>query len=118
MGTVSDTRRVTALQALEFIHPDDVAQTTIISADGSAERRLTNSGSWPVWSPDGKQIAYLTVGPDGNEQARVIPPAGGASKVLEGLQFLGINYPIDLFSNNLLVTTNAVHLSSEIWLLQ
>ena len=90
----------------------------VISADGSAERRLTNSGSWPVWSPDGKQIVYLTVGPDGNEQARVIPPAGGASKVLEGLQFLGINYPIDLFSNNLLVTTNAVHLSSEIWLLQ
>jgi Tol biopolymer transport system component len=90
----------------------------VIAADGSGERRLTDTGGWPVWWPDGKQIAYLTVGPDGNEQVRVIPAAGGASKVLEGLEFLGTNYPIDLFPNNGLARSNSVHLSSEIWLLQ
>jgi len=90
----------------------------IIATDGSGERRLTDTGGWPVWWPDGKQIAYLTVGPDGNEQVRVIPAAGGASKVLEGLEFLGTNYPIDLSPNNGLARSNSVHLSSEIWLLQ
>jgi Tol biopolymer transport system component len=89
----------------------------VISADGSRERRLTASGGWPVWWPDGKQIAYLIVGPDGNQQIRVVPGAGGPSRVIEGPHFLGTNFPIDLFANNLLATTNSVHLSSEIWLL-
>jgi hypothetical protein len=57
------------------------------------------------------------VGPDGNQQVRVVPVAGGRSKALEGLHFRGTNYPIDLFRNNLLTTSNSVHLSSEIWLL-
>jgi eukaryotic-like serine/threonine-protein kinase len=89
----------------------------VISAEGFGERRLTDIGGWPVWWPDGKQIAYLIVGPDGNQQVRVVPVAGGPSKALEGLHFLGTNYPIDLFRNNLLTTSNSVHLSSEIWLL-
>jgi Tol biopolymer transport system component len=90
----------------------------VVSADGSGERRLAESGSWPVWWPDGKQIAYLTVGPDGNQQVRLVPVAGGQSSVLEGLHYLGTNYPIDILSKNLLATTNSVHLSSEIWLMQ
>ncbi len=48
-------------------------------------------GGWPVWWPDGKQIAYLNPGPDGNEQVRVVPPAGGASKAIEGLRFSSTN---------------------------
>jgi TolB protein len=90
----------------------------VISADGSGERRLTNRGSWPVWWPDWKRIAYLSVGPDGNQQVRVVSLETGSSAVLEGLRFNGTNSPIDLFSNNLLVTTNPVPLSSEIWLLR
>ena len=89
----------------------------LISADGSGERRLTQTGSWPVWFPNGKRIAYSTVGPDGNQQIRVVSFEDGSSNVLSGLNFNGTNNPIDLFSENLLVTTNSVHLSSEIWLL-
>jgi TolB protein len=89
----------------------------VISADGSAERRLTETGSWPVWSPDGKNIFYLTVGQDLNEHVRIVSVENPKSNATLDLQFNGSNYPIDLFSRNLLTTTNSVHLNSELWVL-
>jgi Tol biopolymer transport system component len=89
----------------------------VISADGSGERRLTETGSWPVWSPDGKNIFYLTVGQDLNEHVRVVSVENPNSNSALDLQFNGSNYPIDLFSRNLLTTTNSVHLNSELWVL-
>jgi Tol biopolymer transport system component len=78
---------------------------------------LTETGSWPVWSPDGKTIFYLTVGQDLNEHVRVVSVENPKSNASLDLQFNGANYPIDLFSQNLLTTTNSVHLNSELWVL-
>jgi serine/threonine protein kinase/Tol biopolymer transport system component len=90
----------------------------VVSADGSNERRLTPQGSWPVWWPDGRRIAYLAVGPDWNQQIRMVPVEGGPSTAsgIAGLRFSGTNYPFDVSEKGLLTTTNTVHLSTEIWL--
>jgi Tol biopolymer transport system component len=89
----------------------------VILADGSGERRLTETGSWPVWSDDGRSIFYLTAGQDRNEHVRVVSVENPKSNATLDLHFNGTNYPIDLFSANLLTTTNSVHLNSELWVL-
>src|SRR5262245_27503324 len=43
----------------------------LVNADGSDERTLTN-GMWPVWSPNGKQIAFNAPGVDGRGDIWVI----------------------------------------------
>src|SRR5207244_4431885 len=40
----------------------------IVRPDGTAERRLTQTGGWPVWWPDAKRVGYLTITPDGRQQ--------------------------------------------------
>lgn len=91
----------------------------LIRPDGSGLRRLTETGSWPVWWPDGQRIGYLTLGPDGSQQIRVVRAAGGASAPLEAIRFDGSNYPFDISPDGRqLVTSNSVHFSSELWLLQ
>jgi serine/threonine protein kinase len=90
----------------------------VVAADGTGERRLTQTGGWPVWAPDGKRIAYWMVGPDGNQQVRLVSVEDGSTSVLSGLRFNGTNHPIDLFSDDGLVTTNSVHISTEVWLSQ
>ncbi len=52
--------------------------------DGPAYRRLTGGGSkdlWPMWSPDGKQI-YFVSDRGGNENLWVIPSNGGSARLL------------------------------------
>jgi Tol biopolymer transport system component len=88
----------------------------VISADGSGERQLTKTGGWPVWWPDGKRIAFLNVSADGNQHVNVVSLDGKSTTELP-LEFSGNNFPIDLFSRNLLVTTNAEHISTDVWLL-
>ncbi len=39
----------------------------IMNADGSGQRQLLSSGSMPVWSPDGKTIAYVKRTPAGGQ---------------------------------------------------
>jgi len=88
----------------------------VISADGSGERQLTKTGGWPVWWPDGKRIAFLNVSADGNQHVNVVSLDGKSTTELP-LELSGNNFPIDLFSRNLLVTTNAEHISTDVWLL-
>jgi TolB protein len=91
----------------------------LIRPDGSGLRRLTETGSWPVWWPDGKRIGYLTLGPDGAQQIRVVPSSGGSSTPLEAIRFDSSNYPFDISPDGRrLVTSNSVHFSSELWLLR
>ena len=90
----------------------------LIRPDGTGERRLTNDGGWPVWWPDGRQIGYLTVKADGNQQIRIVT-LDGASRGLDTVKLAGTNHPFSIFRDGIrLVTSNAVHISDEIWILE
>jgi dipeptidyl aminopeptidase/acylaminoacyl peptidase len=60
----------------------------IVAADGSsAPRRLTDhaaADTRPRWSPDGRQIAFVSAR-DGGSQVYVVPAAGGAAKKVTSL---------------------------------
>jgi WD40-like Beta Propeller Repeat len=61
-------------------YADDSGRTEGIwtaSANGSRLRRLVPKGFMPLWSPDGRTIAYWQ-----SNALRVVPPQGGASKTL------------------------------------
>jgi Tol biopolymer transport system component len=91
----------------------------VVRADGTALGRLSKSGGWPVWWPDGRQIGYLTVGSEGNQVVQVVAFEGGLSLRLDTLRYTDTNYPIAISPDGrLLATTNATHLSDEIWLLR
>ncbi len=88
----------------------------VINRDGTNERRLTSEGSWPVWWPDGQQIAFLTVGPEGDQEIRVTT-FDGTTRTLDRVKLRGTNLPFDVLPDGRrIVVTNAVHVSDEIWL--
>ena len=90
----------------------------VIDADGRNERRLTQSGGWPVWWPD-RGIAYLAPAGGDAVQIRVVGFGGGPTAPLEGVTLRGSNHPFDVSRDGTtLVTTNGVHMSDEIWMLQ
>ena len=91
----------------------------VIHSDGTGLKRVADRGGWPVWWPDSDKIGLQTVGPEGNTEFAVVTLASGEMKVLPGLKFSGVNYPFDVARNGKwLVTTNAQHISDEIWLLE
>jgi Tol biopolymer transport system component len=91
----------------------------IVRPDGTGERRLTDSGGWPVWWPDGTRISYVTVRPDASQQIQTVTLDGAISIPPVPIRFSSVNDPFDIARDGeLLVTTNAVHVSSEIWVLQ
>ena len=90
----------------------------VIAADGTKERRLTKEGGWPVWWP-GQGIAYLALTPAGGQEIRVVSLAGGNARPVDRVTFVGGNHPFDVSrAGDSLVTSNAVHISNEIWLLE
>lgn len=92
---------------------------SLVRPDGSGLRRLTDTGGWPVWWPDGKQVGFQALGPDGNEQIRVYSIQTGEVRTLRGLTFVGSNFPFDISPDGRwLVSTNYVHVSDEFWLLE
>ena len=91
----------------------------LIRADGTGQRHLTQTGGWPVWWPNGKEIGYQTVTPEGNAQITISPLNGGPARAIKQVTFYGTNYPFDVSSDgSRLVTTNSQHLSDEIWVLE
>jgi hypothetical protein len=71
-----------------------------------------------VWWPDGEQIGFQVAGQDGNEQIHVLRLKTGETWTLPNLHFVGTNLPFDVSRDGKwLVTTNAKHISDEIWLL-
>jgi len=91
----------------------------VVHPDGSGLKRVADRGGWPVWWPGSEKIGAQAVGPDGNSEVVVVTLASGEMKVLPGLKFSGINYPFDVSRDGKwLVTTNAQHVSDEIWLLE
>jgi Tol biopolymer transport system component len=47
----------------------------VINADGSGQRRVTRSGVQPLWSPDGRMIAFTTAR-GGNREVYVVNADG------------------------------------------
>jgi Tol biopolymer transport system component/DNA-binding winged helix-turn-helix (wHTH) protein len=90
----------------------------IIRPDGSGLRRLTPSGGWPVWFPDGKRVAFRALRPDGTQQIKMVHLDSGKVEPWSDIEFSGDNYPFDFSRDGkLMVYTNGVILSSGIWLL-
>ncbi|MDH3592140.1 MAG: protein kinase, partial [Planctomycetota bacterium] len=91
---------------------------TIVRPDGTGERKLAARGGWPRWWPDGRRVAYLVVGPDGNQRIETASLDGGPPVLLEGVTFHGLNHPFDISPDGRrLVSSNSVHLISEIWVM-
>ena len=91
----------------------------VVNADGSNLRRLTTAGGWPVWWPGGAQIGFIVIGRNGDQEIQVVPVAGGSSRAVTNIPFSGSNHLFDVSADGkTLVTTNAVHVSDEIWLLE
>jgi Tol biopolymer transport system component len=91
----------------------------VVGADGSGERRLTTDGGWPVWWPDNKQIGYLAVGANGDQEIRVVDVARASPRTLTSIKLTGTNHPFDISPDGrTIVVSNAVHISDEIWLLE
>ena len=91
----------------------------VVDADGSNLRRLTTAGGWPVWWPDGTQIAFIVIGRNGDQEIHAVPAASGSPRPVTNIPFSGSNHLFDISSDGkTLVTTNAVHVSDEIWLLE
>ena len=91
----------------------------LVRPDGTEERRLTDTGGWPVWWPDGSKVAFRAIGEDGNQEIRLVAVSGGSPERLPGIRFAGNNLPIDVSRDGrLLATTNEVESWSEIWLLK
>jgi Tol biopolymer transport system component len=91
----------------------------IVRPDGTDLRRLTETGGWAVWWPDGEQIGFQVEGADGNTQIRVLKLRTGELRTIPGLHFIGTNFPFDVSRDGKwLVTTNYQHISDEIWLLE
>ncbi len=92
---------------------------SVIRVDGTGMRQLSETGGWPVWWPDGKQLGYLNYGKDGSLEIRTVPFAGGPSKVLNFVRYNSTNNPFDISPDGTrLATTDHKVVSSDIWLLK
>ena len=90
----------------------------VIRPGDTEGRRLTSEGGWPVWWPDGRRIGYISVGPDGNQEIRVVSIDGGAPQTLP-IRLVGMNHPFAVTNDaQAIVVSDSVHISSQIWLLQ
>ena len=53
----------------------------VMNADGSGQRRLTQSGAQPLWSPDGRKIAFVS-DRDGNYEVYIMNADGSGQQNL------------------------------------
>ena len=97
----------------------------VIGADGTGERRLTESGWWPIWWPDGQRIAFLDRASGGGydkasaQEIRSVAVCGGPTELVAEIDFSTGNQPFDISPDgDQIVYTNSFPVSSEIWLLQ
>ena len=89
----------------------------IVRADGSEERRLTTAGGWSVWRPDGRHVVYLTLRSDETQELKSVSLDSSTPPELPLVRYHGANFPADVSRDGSLSTSNAIHTSSEIWVL-
>ena len=91
----------------------------VVEVSTGREQRLTTTGGWPEWLPDGSEVAYLVLGRNGNQEIRAVPTKGGPSRPFGQVRFSGWNYPFAISPDGkAIVTSNSRHISDEIWLLE
>ncbi|HEV2418506.1 MAG TPA: winged helix-turn-helix domain-containing protein [Terriglobia bacterium] len=91
----------------------------IARPNGSGVKRVTSTGGWPLWLPDGKRIAFCTLGEDGNQRLNFVQLQDGKVSTLKGFEFGGDNMPVDFSPDGkVMAYTDTVTFSSEIWLLE
>lgn len=105
---------------ISFSHNRTVSSGVfIVHPDGTGLKRISATGGWAVWWPDGEQLGFQVVGMDGNEQIKVFRLKTGETRTLSNVHFVGTNHPFDISRDGKwLTTTNYQHLSDEIWLLE
>ena len=87
-------------------------------ADGTGVRRLSETGSWPVWWPNGARLGYLDLAADGTEQIFTVPTEGGKPAMLHGVHLHTTNNKFDISPNGrFLALVDTVSVSSEVWLM-
>jgi Tol biopolymer transport system component/tRNA A-37 threonylcarbamoyl transferase component Bud32 len=91
----------------------------VIRPDGSAERRVTKTGGWPAWSHDGRTVGFITIQGDSTQRVELAPLDASAEPETVPIRFSWNNFPFDLSRDgDMLATTNSVHVSTEIWVLE
>ena len=81
-------RRISATAATEW-SPDSSrlvgtssGALVVVAADGSGEQRLGPRGYWPVWSPDGTTIAYVSDEEESMGELAAIGPDGSGKRLV------------------------------------
>jgi hypothetical protein len=89
----------------------------IIHPDGTEERRVTQTGGWPVWWPNSQRIGYRIVTADARQQIESVALDGKAAGSID-FRFEGNNDPFEVSPDaRSLAVTNHSHVSDEIWLI-
>jgi serine/threonine protein kinase len=91
----------------------------VVRADGTGMHRISETGGWPVWWPDSKQIGYQNLGEDGSAEICIVPLEGVSPQALRSLPLSGLNNPFDVSPDGTLIATSrCAVISSDIWLLE
>jgi eukaryotic-like serine/threonine-protein kinase len=87
----------------------------VAPSDGSAApRRLVERGYRPLFSPDGKEVLYLTTDP-GACHLWAVPVAGGAPRLLLAIPTYRNYLQVDVSPDGRLLAYNTIDAESSVW---